>query len=344
MLRIRNSFFPNFHYVLRCRTLTPEIVKPFCRISTKVTLNEMEQLNSEAWLFQPEKSNLNSTEVGQNDPKLILVFGWMDAKLIHLKKCKIKLFNCTIELNSVPYPTDTELYSHLFPHSTLLLIRTNQKMFLSSVRTKRNLLTPVLNYYLSNPTSSLLVHSFSNGGAMKLMAFIKFLSNIRSVSTEANSNVVLPARALILDSLPGKSSFRKALAAFSVPFANRFFLIRWLAYVSIAMFFTSGRIYRVITRQPDVFSEIRTLLFQNPKYFSQNIPRRYIYSKEDKLIFYKDIEEHIEDMKRVIPRGQDLIRGEEFEGSSHVGHLRVDKERYEKIIKEAWQKGKSVEL
>ena len=58
----------------------------------------------------------------------------------------------------------------------------------------------------------------------------------------------------------------------------------------------------------------------------------YIWSKGDELIEWRDIVEHAKEAER---RGWE-VRSEEFLESGHCDHLKVDGERYTRIVQEAW--------
>jgi len=66
------------------------------------------------------------------------------------------------------------------------------------------------------------------------------------------------------------------------------------------------------------------------------VGRAYIYSKEDELIDWRDVERHGEEAVERLGGGGGRVRMERFEGSQHVAHLRKDGERYGRVIRELW--------
>lgn len=60
--------------------------------------------------------------------------------------------------------------------------------------------------------------------------------------------------------------------------------------------------------------------------------RTYIYSEEDDVIGWEDVEDHARDAER---KGWavELVK---FQTSTHVGHLKQDPERYREVILKTW--------
>jgi pimeloyl-ACP methyl ester carboxylesterase len=60
--------------------------------------------------------------------------------------------------------------------------------------------------------------------------------------------------------------------------------------------------------------------------------RCYIYSEEDDVIGWEDVEEHAREAQR---NGWD-VEFVKFRGSTHVGHFQKDPEKYRETIEKAW--------
>jgi len=68
-------------------------------------------------------------------------------------------------------------------------------------------------------------------------------------------------------------------------------------------------------------------------------PRVYVYSKEDRIVNYRSVEEHI-----AVGTAAGLAIGSEvFKGSGHVSHMRVDPARYWEIVAKLWKEGLDVQ-
>ena len=57
--------------------------------------------------------------------------------------------------------------------------------------------------------------------------------------------------------------------------------------------------------------------------------RLYLYSKGDDLVLWQDVESHAAVAKQ---KGYD-VRTELFDGSQHVGHVMLDRDRYWNTVK-----------
>lgn len=66
---------------------------------------------------------------------------------------------------------------------------------------------------------------------------------------------------------------------------------------------------------------------------SGEAPRLYLYSKEDEIIWWEDLEQAVAKV-RELGWKTDL---EMFEGSPHVGHMRLHPEQYWNKIVECWR-------
>ncbi|KAG9085138.1 hypothetical protein FRC06_003717, partial [Ceratobasidium sp. 370] len=139
-------------------------------------------------------------------PRVILIFGWMEAGLPQLYRL-------------------TERYHELYPSATQIIIRAHLKLlFVELPINKLSVLPAVkllqeagIHAYDPPESSGLLVHTMSNGGGMCQTHLAHCLADTRAPTTHA----ALPAQALIYDSLPGKLSmsiFTNYYAA-AVPFA-----------------------------------------------------------------------------------------------------------------------------
>lgn len=72
----------------------------------------------------------------------------------------------------------------------------------------------------------------------------------------------------------------------------------------------------------------------NQKEFESTGARRlYLYSKEDDLILWEDIEQHAAETRQ-LGRGVDA---EVFGGSGHVGHMRMHPEQYWGAVARSWE-------
>ncbi len=79
-------------------------------------------------------------------------------------------------------------------------------------------------------------------------------------------------------------------------------------------------------------AEYSVAAVNNPSICDKGAKRLYLYSKEDDIIAWDAIEAHAAEAKQV---GYDANL-EMFQGSPHVGHMRVHRDQYWSAISQAW--------
>ncbi|KAJ7116583.1 hypothetical protein C8R44DRAFT_854944 [Mycena epipterygia] len=244
-----------------------------------------------------------------SQPKqVILLFGWMSAKLAHLHKY-------------------TEMYREIYPHATLVLVRSHISfLYMSTSAVASIFILPATVPYLPQGTrfapviealealgclnncQRILTHTFSNGGTIHLVAFARMLSS----KTIDSQNPRSPS-ALIVDSSPGGDSLEKSVLALTSPVRNP--LLKLLASFCV-----------VILRRPSPVQTIMATL-RNPRilpWIDERSPRMYIYSKTDEMVPWADIEGHA---VHAASEGLD-VRRLCFDKSPHVAHARVYPQEY----------------
>lgn len=116
-----------------------------------------------------------------------------------------------------------------------------------------------------------------------------------------------------------------ALGATGVPLP--FFMMKSIAFAFLSTLqvvgWTIGRVSA---------AEYSVQAVNQPELSSMEAKRLYLYSKEDDIIHWQDIEAHAALARRL---GYDVDM-ELFDGTSHVGHMREWPEQYWGKIKETW--------
>ncbi|OJD33155.1 uncharacterized protein BKCO1_3300084 [Diplodia corticola] len=287
-----------------------------------------QRLNHKTYLHDPATASPTPpataarTPNSTGTPSLILVCSWMDAQPKHVAKY-------------------TTYYRTLYPASPILLVTsaTADFFFNPASRQKRELapaLAAICSYVPTSSTSTdddrsdrsggggLLVHALSNGGCGHLAMLC---TQYRSLTGHA-----LPARSVIYDSAPGRSRFAQGLAAMSLALPS-FPLARWplqaLIAVLLVVFFHLPPLLGVQT----VSMAMRERL-NDGVYLRAEAPRLYVYSSADAVILAPDVEEHAAEAEG---KGW-VVERAVFEGSAHVGHMRLEPERYWELVATAWER------
>lgn len=238
-------------------------------------------------------------------PKLILLFGWLGARLRHVQK----------------YATG---YHQLYPSSPIIIVRSFHSDLrpFSKFAQEFHSLTVLLQLHdvdLTKAGNRVLIQSFSNGGCWSTSALINKLP----------SSGILRPQTMIFDSCPGRARYSVFIRAF-IHAGNLTFLGK-LVYTPVItlVYFLYKFLCRI--RGKDPFGERRREMLHHIR---SNV-RVYIYSKEDRLISYNDILTHAKQVRDYY-QGHDTVICEEFIGSDHVAHLRLDQNRYWNIVQDAW--------
>lgn len=292
-----------------------------------------------------QRTNANN----QDGPDLIILCAWMHAQPRHIAK----------------YTAQHQL---LFPSSSILLLRQDGGDFtwrpeswqMQNMVHAVELISKLDARDESSSTRStstparplrVLMHVFSNGGAYTAYALEKCWNNYYSKSS--SNSTLLPLNALVLDSLPGRTTLSIAVTAFSqilpatLPSPLRFLGISALYAMIFAMRLPSRLPWPIY--RPDRLRSCRERLNAiDSAFMSPSIVERvYIYSEADELIPWRDVEGHAAETKRALAeenRGTtetlrekgEKVRLEKFEGSKHVAHAMADSKRYWGIITGLW--------
>ncbi|ORY14389.1 hypothetical protein BCR34DRAFT_585789 [Clohesyomyces aquaticus] len=243
-------------------------------------------------------------------PQLILLFSWTGAQGRHVEK----------------YATR---YQDLFPSSTILVISTSIKdLCFRSPYEKQQRLQPAIEQIRSyGPVGRVLIHCFSEGGSNKAVEF-----------AEAYQKVVgkrLQCDALCLDSTPGHPRYKRLCAAMkkSLP-PNRILRASGMVIGAIVLggFWVAYGVFK--GRNNNVISKTRARLLDEG-YWDLSAPRCYIYSKEDELIKWEDVQEHArETAEKGVPVAEVC-----YDKSAHCKHMAEDSLKYWDIIIKTWRQG-----
>lgn len=267
-------------------------------------LSFMESLSPIVSLYRPPASPTTSNPAA---PKLILICSWTGAKDLHIAKYITK-------------------YQTLYPTSQILLVKSPRSILLkpSTIPAAVSPAVPVIRSIFPFPTSDtpnsppeLLIHLFSNGGSSSLCAlYTAYLPSI------------LPPHMTIFDSAPGATRVSGTVNFFTVGHsALQRALITPLIYLA-ALVVVAGIYAGLITDSIAVWAGSH-----NEKARNREVRRVYLYSEEDELVYWRDVERHAEQAEE---RGFE-VRREKFKGTAHVAHARFEGERYWGIVKGIWE-------
>lgn len=256
------------------------------------------------WVRHPKShSQTSSISSGrtsiENTPSLILFFSWTSALPRPISK----------------YTTD---YIEMFPNVPIMIVTTTlSDLAFKSDRHKQTVLVPAVEYIISRHLDiNIHTHCFSEGGSHKAIQFAKaYLSR---------TGEKLPITSLCLDSTPGDHQYHRIARAFSLSLPPSL-LLRLLGLIFAYLMLTFlWCFYAIYGPKKNLMTRIRRGLEDQRLWNTQHIRRCYLYSKNDTLIKYQDVEKHARKAKA---KGTEVLLAT-FEESEHCHHVREDREKY----------------
>ncbi|OAQ97800.1 hypothetical protein LLEC1_02556 [Akanthomyces lecanii] len=254
-------------------------------------------------------------------PDVVAIYGWGDCLPQHVAKY-------------------ADGFRALFPRAKQIVVLSPiAKAMFTSREQRRGHMTPVVNHLfgssdaghgagIAQRDSKILIHAMSSTGAINFAATLDAYSE--------RSKRPMPHTLFIMDSTPGGTNLtwvnlKRWSRAMALGTA-KWFPWPFVATQSVwALFLLLNTLYLWVRRQQHAGAWSR--IASNQEAFATKHARRlYMYSKDDDLIGYKDIEEHASDSEKL---GY-AVDTKEFAGSGHVGHMRLHSEDYWAAIQQSW--------
>jgi hypothetical protein len=216
-------------------------------------------------------------------------------------------------------------YEKLYPSARILAITsTLTDLTFASEAAKFKRLAPILEIlYALPPDAKLLVHFFSNTGALIMMTLL------RTYREKLGS--VLPVSAVVIDSSPGRANYEATIRALSVSLPKNV-ILRVIGGFLLRVFYWLYILRAVMSGRGEEVEQSRKVLNDND-FLTVSAPRVYIYSVADPMVDWHYVEEHAEEAER---SGYKVER-EKFLKSGHVAHLLTDEDRYWATVQRLWK-------
>ncbi|KAH7346206.1 hypothetical protein BKA65DRAFT_272860 [Rhexocercosporidium sp. MPI-PUGE-AT-0058] len=265
---------------------------------------EFSKLSSAASLYTPP--SLPTSQTPSSDPTTIIICQWMGVspRSRALNAAYLK-------------------YHTLYPAARILTLRSLPEYFFTiSTASRLAGFKPVISTVDTDPDPRVLVHLFSNGGALTF-------TDVCTVYRQSTGKI-LPVQALVLDSAPGQPTLQESWTAMSIglpkgllwfPSAAVFAALLGIGQIGKSVFGIYGLVYKTAGLLND-----RTLVDRKAK-------RLYVFSEKDRLVGYRDVEKHLEEFRQ---GGGDVLVLKETE-TPHVQHMILDGERYWENVQKLWR-------
>lgn len=283
-------------------------------------------LSDSIYDFEPSPSG-DSQQLPQPlkvEPTTIIIFAWGNGHPKHASKY-------------------ADGYRALMPTSRIIVILcTLVESMIESVDGRTRAMRPVVEAAFNHTEGTtghdrILVHMMSISGAVSVIATCLAYKDARS-NLDERMPELFPHALLVCDSKPGSSSFwiniarwSRALAVASTEWAPLPVLpmqALWCTFL-----FTVESVSWITGWYQHQVGRLFAEGFQDPNLLSTEAHRLYLYSKNDVMIHWKDIEEHA---ALAVGKGYRCAM-EVFQNSSHVDHMRMYPERYWNAIATAWE-------
>ncbi|KAL6231079.1 hypothetical protein BDW75DRAFT_248188 [Aspergillus navahoensis] len=174
-----------------------------------------------------------------------------------------------------------------------------------------------------------LLHIFSHGGSN---IATQLMRSFQATDPTNHDPLLAALRVVVLDCCPGDSSFQRNYNAMAVslPSASKqpitHYVGRTLLYPAVGLIL-SLMAAGVMQSIEDLRKELN-----DPELFGRTAKRLYLYSAEDEMVRWEDVERHMNEGRE---KGYE-VDGMIFDEGQHCALVMVDKERYWDAIRRAW--------
>ncbi|KAL3445816.1 hypothetical protein BJX65DRAFT_309519 [Aspergillus insuetus] len=279
----------------------------------------------------------------QQGPTTVIIFGWGDATLKHVSKY-------------------SNGYHSIFPSARIIVVlsRTVQAVT-QRLESRIEAMMPVINIVFPTPCipggnasatakgngfqnapkdperERILLHAMSNTGAIFLAATLLGYQHRHGTDRK------FPLSLLVCDSTPGSLDFASQVGrwsrAMAVGILTSRFLPTWLPFVTITqvqavsymVLWANWAWEKLCGIEPSGIWANRVI--NDLAIVPVESHRLYMYSIEDEIIWWEDLLEAVAQAKALGYKAE----VEMFEGSPHVGHMRLHPERYWKKVLSVWE-------
>jgi len=181
---------------------------------------------------------------------------------------------------------------------------------------------------LSQPESPIFAHLFSNSGAQQIGLLLRHWKDV-------TGGKKLPLQGMICDSTPAIGTFQRAFDGISYQIPSTP-VLRIPGLALIYVFVSTQWMFEKVSGKPNVVSQFNGNLLDEGL-IEKDVPRLYLYSREDLLVRGEDVEWHAEKAKEKGWRVEMLL----FEGSGHCRHGKGEgEEKYWKAVERMISCGK----
>ncbi|KAI1409263.1 DUF829-domain-containing protein [Hypoxylon sp. FL1857] len=262
----------------------------------------------------PEKSPTDQ-------PTTIIIYGWGDGTPKNVAKY-------------------VDGYHKLFPTARILMvISTTFGALYGSLEERTEAMMPIIDTVFPTPgdgSERVIIQAMSNTGGIYAAA------TLNAYQQRHGTDKVLPHHLVVSDSTPGSVVFASEVGRWSRAMAlgsAKYFPWPFIVTQKMwwAVLYAVHYLERAIGKEHSGVYSIKAFL--NHGMATPRAPRLYMYSKEDDLIWWEDVEAQAAIAKS---KGYMTVL-EMFEDSPHVGHMRRHPDQYWGAIERCWKDAMAME-
>ncbi|KAK8144083.1 hypothetical protein G3M48_006314 [Beauveria asiatica] len=284
---------------------------------------------SEQVFVRDGSSEAAATAGAQTGPDVVVIYGWGDCLPQHVAKY-------------------ADGYRAMFPRAKQVVVLSPiAKAMFTSREQRRRHMTPVVNHLFGSLDAgrgagaaqshdTILIHAMSNTGAINAAATLDVYFE--------RFQCAMPHGLLVMDSTPGDTDFTwENLKRWSRAMAlgtAKWFPWPFVGTQSLWAFFLLLNTLHLWLRRRQHAGAWSREATQGEMFATKGARRLFMYSKDDDLIGWKDIVTYAHDSERL---GY-AVDTEEFDGSGHVGHMRMHPDQYWAAIQQSWARTKTASL
>nr|VWP01015.1 HupA receptor [Ganoderma boninense] len=264
----------------------------------------------------PSPAHFAGDAASNDEPTVILIFGWLGAKMPTLRKY-------------------SDAYRKLYPSSAQIVIQADSLRYwklgsardravLPAVQTLKEM--GLFSATLGSPPPRILFHVMSNGGVMSLCDMATVLRKLK-IQPAPGSKC-----AIVFDSTPTPTTYTITIRAFTAGMRGWLRKLLTAGALTVVLFLTF--VIRTILRRPRPFTRELTGL-NDPAllpWTSKATPRLYLYSTADAIVPASAVEEHAAHA-RMAGFPVEMVN---FGRSAHVSHARDYPEKYWDAVGAFW--------
>lgn len=282
-------------------------------MSRETIFEPLQQISERIYLYESKERDL------KDDPSLVILCTWVGGATPRRINKYVSHYHKTYPGSSILLITTDFATTALRPFSWI-------RASLKPARRAIARITQQIDNDRLTGQPGILLHLFSHGGGNTALQLALSMKEEKDQGAWFFSNL----KGIILDCCPGDDSLERAYAAArtSVPETPISQLLGdTLLYPTVAVInaLQHARLMRAIR-------DLRQQL-NDPTTFGTQPRRLYLYTKEDVMVKWEDVESHMQDAQS---RGYSVEK-ECFERGSHCGLIMEDAHRYWATVRRFWE-------